>query len=99
MVRTINIRALKDKLSSTLRDVQRGEVVLVSDRGRVVAEIRKPTFTEAALSRVEERIARWVEQGHLRRGLPNRPQAYAPSTLRLASATVDRALTEMRAEG
>ncbi len=37
MIRTANIRLLKDKLSAFLRDVQRGDVVLVTDRGRVDA--------------------------------------------------------------
>ncbi|MBK6308217.1 MAG: type II toxin-antitoxin system prevent-host-death family antitoxin [Gemmatimonadetes bacterium] len=41
-MRTIGIRDLKAHLSQTLRDVQRGELYLVTDRGRVVAELRPP---------------------------------------------------------
>ena len=40
-MRTIGIRELKAELSRVLRDVQRGDTVLVTDRGRVVAELRK----------------------------------------------------------
>lgn len=99
MVKTVNIRALKDRLSSFLRDVQRGDVLLVSDRGRVVAEIRTPTFSEPALSRLEERLTRLVEQGLLRRGLPNRRDAYGPPAVHLTAESVERALDETRAEG
>lgn len=41
-MRTIGIRELKAELSRALRDVQRGERYLVTDRGRVVAELRLP---------------------------------------------------------
>ncbi len=39
-MRTAGVRDLKARLSSYLREVQRGEVVLVTDSGRVVAELR-----------------------------------------------------------
>ena len=42
VVRTIGIRELKNKLSACLRDVEHGDIYLVSDRGRVVAELKKP---------------------------------------------------------
>ncbi|MBC7894515.1 MAG: type II toxin-antitoxin system Phd/YefM family antitoxin [Cytophagaceae bacterium] len=41
-MRTIGIRELKAQLSRALRDVQRGELYLVTDRGKVVAELRPP---------------------------------------------------------
>ena len=37
-MRAVGIRDLKDHLSQHLADVRRGEVILVSDRGIVVAE-------------------------------------------------------------
>lgn len=39
-MRVVGIRQLKAKLSEYLREVQRGEVFLVTDRDRVVAELR-----------------------------------------------------------
>lgn len=42
MMRTIGVRELKANLSRILREVQRGEHYLVTDRGRVVAELRQP---------------------------------------------------------
>lgn len=41
-MRTIGVRELKTNLSRILREVQRGEHYLVTDRGRVVAELREP---------------------------------------------------------
>jgi antitoxin (DNA-binding transcriptional repressor) of toxin-antitoxin stability system len=41
-MRTIGVRDLKTNLSRILREVQRGEHYLVTDRGRVVAELREP---------------------------------------------------------
>lgn len=57
-MRTIGVRELKAHLSRTLRDVQRGEHYLVTDRGRVVAELRQPgAGAEAALT-PDERVRR-----------------------------------------
>jgi antitoxin (DNA-binding transcriptional repressor) of toxin-antitoxin stability system len=41
-MKTVGIRELKNRLSEYLRDVQRGESVLVTDRGEVVAELSQP---------------------------------------------------------
>lgn len=38
-MRTIAVRELKAKLSATLREVERGERIRVTSRGRVVADI------------------------------------------------------------
>lgn len=53
-MRTIGIRELKAELSRALRDVQRGELYLVTDRGRVVAELRPPGSAAPAPSTPEE---------------------------------------------
>jgi len=98
MVRTVNIRALKDKLSAYLRDVQRGDVVLVTDRGRVVAEIREPSMHEAALDAVQGKLQRLADRGVLRLGLPNSPDAYQRADVHLEADEVDRALAWTRGE-
>ena len=41
-LKTTGIRNFKARLSGYLRDVQKGGTVLVTDRGRVVAEVRPP---------------------------------------------------------
>jgi antitoxin (DNA-binding transcriptional repressor) of toxin-antitoxin stability system len=39
-MRVVGVKQLKAKLSEYLRDVRRGEVFLVTDRDRVIAELR-----------------------------------------------------------
>jgi len=39
---TVGVRDLKNKLSEYLRRVRRGESILVTDRGEVVAELLPP---------------------------------------------------------
>jgi antitoxin (DNA-binding transcriptional repressor) of toxin-antitoxin stability system len=46
-MKAVGIRELKDRLSEYLRLVKNGEEILVTDRGDVVAEIRKPTLRAA----------------------------------------------------
>lgn len=98
MIRTTNIRALKDRLSAYLRDVQRGDVILVTDRGRVVAEIRQPTVGAPPAEPSEPRVRRLVEEGVLSLGLPHAPQAYRRSGLTLPDKTIDETLRWTRGD-
>jgi antitoxin (DNA-binding transcriptional repressor) of toxin-antitoxin stability system len=41
-VKSVGIRELKNRLSEYLREVRRGESVLVTDRGEVIAELSLP---------------------------------------------------------
>ena len=96
MIRTANIRLLKDKLSAFLLDVQRGDVVLVTDRGRVIAEIRQPSLREHERGSAPDRWFRLIEEGTVQAGLPNVAAAYQPGELRLSAAVVDEALDQTR---
>lgn len=95
---TTNIRALKDRLSAFLRDVQRGDIVLVTDRGRVVAEIRQPTLGGHSPTAGEDRWRRLVADGTLKVGLPNAAEVYQSGTVSLPAEVVDRALDQTRSE-
>jgi antitoxin (DNA-binding transcriptional repressor) of toxin-antitoxin stability system len=64
-VKTAGVRDLKAHLSSYLRDVARGDVVIVTDRGRVVAELRPPGAGDAGVSAAELRERQLVERGLL----------------------------------
>ncbi len=59
------IRNLKNNLSRYLRRVMRGERILVTDRGRVVAELRPPAGA-AATADTATRYPQLVEQGVVR---------------------------------
>lgn len=98
MIRSVNIRALKDGLSAYLRDVRRGDVVLVTDRGQVVAELRQPTLQAPAPETAQSRLAQLAERGKIRLGLPNTPAAYPEPCVRLPSESVREALEWVRGE-
>lgn len=92
MIKTTNIRTLKDRLSAFLQDVRRGDIVLVTDRGRVVAEIRQPTVGAPATGAAEVRLSRLVSEGVIKLGLPNEARAYRRPGIALPDAVVDDAL-------
>ena len=49
-MKTVGIRELKNQLSRYLRFVKNGEVVVITDRNEVIAEIRKPSPSEYQLN-------------------------------------------------
>lgn len=98
MIKTVNVRALKDRLSAYLRDVQRGDIVLVTDRGRVVAELRQPTAAGIEPPELPPRLRKLIDAGVLTPGLPNSADAYPPADIRLQVDIVTRALDETRRE-
>jgi prevent-host-death family protein len=65
-MKTAGVRELKTHLSGYLRDVARGDVVLVTDRGRVVAVLRPPGTAERSASPEDLRYRRLVDRGLLR---------------------------------
>lgn len=79
-MKAVAVKELKNRLSSYLREVRNGEVVLVTDRGRVVAELRQPSAGTVRTQREQ-----WLEQlcadGLLSRGGTQDARAYPPSPL------------------
>ncbi len=97
-MRAVNIRALKDRLSAYLRDVAHGDVLLVTDRGRVVAELRQPTLGSRGIQKIEGAESSLVDRGALTIGLPNSAAVYGESRLHVKDATIDDALTWSRGD-
>lgn len=83
LMKAVAVKELKNRLSSYLRDVKNGEVVLVTDRGQVVAELRQPS-RGAALSAHDQALERLCAEGILVAGLPQDARAYRPSPLHRA---------------
>jgi antitoxin (DNA-binding transcriptional repressor) of toxin-antitoxin stability system len=79
-MKAVAVKELKNRLSSYLQEVRNGEVVLVTDRGRVVAELRQPSVG-AVLSGHDQALERLRAEGVLVAGLPQDPRAYRPSPL------------------
>lgn len=80
-MKAVAVKELKNRLSSYLREVKGGEVVLVTDRGQVVAELRQPT-KGTPLSAHDQAVERLCAQGVLVAGLPQDARAYRRSPLR-----------------
>lgn len=73
-MRAVGIRELKNRLSEYLRQVQQGERVLVTDRGKVIAELRPPGAPDSAEK--HPGLHAMAQSGLLRLGQPNRADLY-----------------------
>lgn len=96
-MRTIGIRELKAQLSRVLRDVQSGDVYLVTDRGRVVAELRRPDASQWVASPEDRALAAMAAEGRVR--LSERPPPpYHLSPLKSPKGLARQLLDEERGE-
>ncbi|MEQ1930156.1 MAG: prevent-host-death protein [Parvularculaceae bacterium] len=96
-MRVVGIKALKDKLSEYIRAASAGEVILVTDRDKVVAEIKAPSGerqseTESAF------LARGVREGWITPATipPGTPLPPRKPVMKLADLLAD--LDEARAD-
>jgi antitoxin (DNA-binding transcriptional repressor) of toxin-antitoxin stability system len=94
-MKTIGVRELKAHLSRVLREVQSGEAVLVTDRGRVIAELRRPDAPSVSVSPAERALMRLAADGHLRLAEPL-PEPYVASPLKSPAGTARDLLSEDR---
>lgn len=62
-MRTVGLKVLKNRLSEYIRLVAAGETILVTDRDRVVSELRPPTVSHPLLS--DAALADMVREGVL----------------------------------
>ncbi len=91
-MRTVGLKVLKNKLSEYIRIAAGGETVLVTDRDRVVAELRPPQTSGPNTS--EALLAELV-----RRGLLSAPMvAREGPPPRGPAATLDQLLRELGAD-
>ncbi|WP_396222281.1 type II toxin-antitoxin system Phd/YefM family antitoxin [Gemmatimonas sp.] len=96
-MRTVGVRELKAHLSRVLREVQSGETVLVTDRGRVIAELRQPGLASSNLSPVEQKLAELAAKGKLK--LAEKPWVgYTPSPVEVPPGTLQAMIDDMRDE-
>jgi antitoxin (DNA-binding transcriptional repressor) of toxin-antitoxin stability system len=87
-MKAVAVKELKNRLSAYLREVRNGEVVLVTDRGQVVAELRQPS-AGTALGAHDRALERLCAEGVVVPGRPQDPRAYRPSSLRRAVSSGD----------
>jgi len=78
-MRAVGIREVKNRLSEFLRLVREGESVLITDRGKVVAQILPPpAYLGTAHESEQEALTRLARAGHLRSGQGTPISAQAP---------------------
>lgn len=99
-MKAVGVRELKAQLSRYLRDVQAGEIVLVTDRGRVVAELRRPSdSTPAQETELDRKLRHLAERVPMRIGEPLDPSFYLnkpPLSQPLPAGTAQQWLDEDR---
>jgi antitoxin (DNA-binding transcriptional repressor) of toxin-antitoxin stability system len=98
-MKEVGIRELKNRLSEYIRLVREGEVIMVTDRGEVVAELRAPVEPENELLRKYPGLAEMARKGLVRLPLkPNGPDAYPRLPSVTPPGTAARLLDEIRGE-
>jgi prevent-host-death family protein len=95
-MKTIGVRELKAHLSRVLKEVGSGDMYLVTDRGRVVAELRQPREERAALSPELQPLARLVADRQLR--IAKRRANYPMSPLTSPAGVAKRLVDEDRGD-
>lgn len=92
---SIGIRNLKNQLSRYVRRAQRGERILVTDHGRVIAELGPPhQGSEGEISRYDA----LVSAGIIRPALESEAPLTDVAVLHLPRGTAIRLIDEDRAE-
>ena len=64
IIKSVGVKALKDQLSLYLREVKAGAVVLITERGNVVAELHQP-IRNILPPEKESLKSNWVAEGKL----------------------------------
>ena len=90
----VGIRELKNRLSEHLRIVRDGEEILVTDRGKVVAELRPPASGPG--NDAHPALVRHARAGRARIGAPNRRDLYPALKPLLPPGAAKRLLDEER---
>ena len=97
LMKAVGIRELKARLSEYLRLVRSGEVVLITDRGEVVAELSLPR-TAGRIESDESGLDEIVARGLMTRGAPNDPSVYRRMPRIAPDGTAQRLINEGREE-
>ena len=95
-MKAVGVRELKNRLSEYLRLVRRGEEILITDRGQVIAELRQPG--RAVLDTPFPALVALARQGRARLGAANRPDVYPPLERVVSDGEVQRLLDQERGD-
>ncbi len=96
-MQTVGLRELRNRLSQYIRRVRDGQAVVVTDRGRVVAELRPPGQIPAG-TKIDPAVARSVNRGLLVPGARNNARVYPRQSRLLQSGTAASLLDAERGD-
>jgi prevent-host-death family protein len=95
-MKEVEILELKNRLSEYVREVREGEVIMVTDRGEVVAQLRPPVAQTELLQKYPG-LAEMVQRGLVRLpSQPHRPGLYPRLSSVTPPGTAARLLDEDR---
>lgn len=99
LVKSVGVKQLKAKLSEYLRLARKGEVILVTDRDEVIAELRPARRHGATVDGIEETLESLADSGEITRpSLPKKGWAWKVRGLGLPKGTAEALLDEIRAD-
>lgn len=99
VMKVVGVKELKAKLSEYLRLVKQGEVVLVTDRDEVVAELRAARRGSAAPGDLEDTLDVLAESGEVMRPrVAKQARRWAVRGLGLPDGTARRLVDEGRSD-
>jgi antitoxin (DNA-binding transcriptional repressor) of toxin-antitoxin stability system len=99
LMKTVGIKQLKARLSEYLRVVRSGEIVLVTDRDEVVAELRPVTPRPAPREGIEDVLQGLAERGEIARAVREKGAwTWRVEGLGLPPGTTDQLLDDLRAD-
>src|SRR5438067_1533422 len=98
-MKTVSVKELKARLSKYLRLAKCGEIIPVTERNDVVAEIGPPPTRLRASGEMEERLNALSDAGEVTRSaLPKRGWTWKCRGLGLAPGTAHRILDDVRGD-
>lgn len=96
-VRAVGIKQLKSRLSEYVRLARSGEIILVSDRDEVVAELGPARHQRPEADTVEAKLDRLADRSVLTRASqPKKGWAWSAPALGLSSAEARRIVDDLR---
>lgn len=97
---TVGIRELKNKLSTYVRKAEAGDVVIVTDRGRIVAELWPPGHADRQRPDIHPGLLEMERKGQIRLATrPNDPSLYRRMPhVDLGGKTIQDLIDEIRGD-
>ena len=89
-LKTVGIKKLKDSLSAYIREVKKGVILLVTDHGNIVAEMRTPV-SEYGQIKIDALTQEWIDSNKLHLPLEKRKNL-SKSLVSLPEGTAGRIL-------